>query len=704
MNLIPLPVRYAVARSGESWPEVTLDGLESNPTGDLLLRRLPGLLLPSIAPPGMVAPSGLALDCECGLYVADAADDRIIRFGLDCGTELALPGEISHGVPGVVKAPAGLCVGPHQWLFVANGDGRVLVFTTPALALRDAWLGFQQPAYLACHEQSVLVVDVGALRLLRFDARGVPDANFNTALLPPNGPPDPGAIAVAADGTIYVADRAGGGVWPFTWAGASAGAQIALGNQADALAVWDHVMYLADAGSGEVRLFSLPDGQLLGSVGAFQGPVSALAVDDRSLFVKPGLDSAYLTATLASWYRASGSLQMGPVDAGKQTVWARAAASCAVPDLTGAELAWYTDSNPSPGSIAWQVAPSLDLLVPGDRYLWLRLTLSSRNPQASPTLSQLQAQTSGGSYLDYLPYVYSRDPNRSGFSKLVLDQADPAQFEPGDLDYLRLLYSRSPVEGNQISRFLDLARSQLGDLEQTIDDLSRNFDPATAPADLLEWLSSWLAFDLPARLLDGRHVDQVRRLLLGLVALYWRRGTRRGVADFVEIYSGVRPHLFEDFRQRPLWILGETALGFGTGMADRGAEGMLVGEAIVGETGPADPASIGSALFAATAHHFAVVVPPSPSANDATRSLITAVVEAERPAHTAFHICFIQPTLKVGVQARVGLDAIVAREPAPIALDEGAILGIDTRLAGPPVGAAGAVGRHDQVGIDTRLG
>jgi phage tail-like protein len=703
MTMFPLPVRYAVARAGESWPEVALSGLEADHGGDLHLRLLPGLAPPSLQRPGTAGASGLALDCHCGLYVADGAGSQLTRFGLDCGTELLLPGAAATGGAGILVSPAGICWGPRGWLFVANGDGRILVFTTPELSLRDAWPGFQQPAYLACHKDSVLVVDIGAKRLQRFDWRGQPDIAFNTAVQAPNAPTGPGPVAVAGDGTIYLADRAGG-IWPLTWSGGLAGPILARTLQPSALAISGQTLYVADQATGKVVLLGLPGGEELGAVVGFQGPTAALAAGDRTLYIKPGLDGAYLAAPLGSSYGASGALVMGPLDAGQESVWARAGVNHDTPPLTAAELSWFSSDSAAPGPITWQVAPSLDLLIPAERYLWLRVVLSTRTPAASPTLRQVQAQTTGESYIDYLPYVYAHDPDRSGLSKLVVDQSDPSLFEPGDLDYLRLIYARTPVEGGQVGRLLDLARSQLGDLEQQIDDLPRNFDPATAPAGSLDWLASWLAFDLPPRLSDGAHPDQVRKLLLGLWSLYQRRGTPSGVADFVEVYAGVRPHLVEDFRDRPLWILGETALGFGTGMPDRQVEGMLVGEAVVGETGPADPADIGSALFAGTAHRFSVVVPPRHGLDGAARSLITSVLETEKPAHTAFHICFAEPRMRVGLQARVGIDALVSGGEDSMELGSTSVLGVDARLAGPDPGADGAVGRHGQVGIDTRLG
>lgn len=700
MRTIGAPVRYAVARWGEQWPEADLDGLAADPAGELHLRRLPALKPPSVSPPADPPPSGLALDCSCGLYISDTSAGRIIRVGLDCPSELVSPGEAGAPGLGAIVSPAGLAWGPGGWLFAGCGDGKVLVLTTPELDVRDEWSGFDQPAYLASHRDWVLVADTGARALRRFDWRGHPDDAFNQAVAAPTGPVDPRGVAVAADGTIFVADAAAGAVLALSWSGVAA-TPVATGIAPRSLAVAGRTLYVCDAASGQVLLFAIGGGEALGAVRGFTGPVTALAADDTDLFIKPDLGSAYLRAPLARAYRPSGSVTIGPLDAGKQSRWTRAEVAARVPELTTVELAWYTDSTPSPASLPWTAAPSLDFLLDGDRYLWLMATASTRDPGSSPTLYQLGAQTAGDSYLDYLPQVYGHDPARSGLSAQTLSQADPTDFEPGDADYLRLLFSRTPAQGHEIGRLLDLARSQLGGLEQAIDALPRSFDPDTAPAELLSWLATWMAFDLPPRLLDGKHPDEVRRLLLGLAALYRRRATPRGIADFVEVYSGARPHILEDFRERPLWIVGETPLGFGTGMPDRDVEGMLVGEAIVGETGPADPATIGSALFGSTAHLFAVVVPPA-SGVTVDRSLVMKVVEAEKPAHTGFHICFAEPRMRVGIQARIGIDALVAAGPQEMTLGEASVLGASTVLAGPPLGPA-SVGTYGHVGIDMLL-
>ena len=437
MSQIAPRVRYALARAGESWPEATLAGLARDPGGDLRLLRVPGLAAPWLMPPADLGASGLALDDHCGLYLTDTAGGRIVRIGLDCDTTSVLPGFQSASSPGLLTSPAGLCFGPHGWLFAANGDGRVLVFTAPEMTLRGAFGGFQLPAALACHDDAVLVVDTGARRLMRVDAFGNPDLAFDAVMVPPHAPADPRAVAVGADSTIYVGDAAGGGVQTFDWTGAVAGPVLAAGTQPRALAVAGSLLFVGDSLSGRLLLYSIPTGTLIGAVGGFQGSVTALAATDTLLYIKTGLDDQFVTAAMASWFVSTGTLTFGPVDAGDESSWRRAAVKCSVEDQTAVALDYYSDAVPNPAIVAWQAAPCLDLLLSSSRYLWLRVTLSTRSPSASPTLLQLEAQTTGDSYLDYLPYVYTHDPDRSGFSKAVVDTADPSQFEPGDLAYLR---------------------------------------------------------------------------------------------------------------------------------------------------------------------------------------------------------------------------------------------------------------------------
>ncbi|MCL4852827.1 MAG: hypothetical protein KJZ78_15810, partial [Bryobacteraceae bacterium] len=56
-------------------------------------------------------------------------------------------------------------------------------------------------------------------------------------------------------------------------------------------------------------------------------------------------------------------------------------------------------------------------------------------------------------------------------------------------------------------------------------------------------------------------------------------------------------------------------------------------------------------------------------------------IDREKPAHTEYELCVIGPQMRVGIQARVGIDSIVAAGPRGAAT--GKPLG-DGVLAAPP--------------------
>src|SRR5262249_34984000 len=80
-------------------------------------------------------------------------------------------------------------------------------------------------------------------------------------------------------------------------------------------------------------------------------------------------------------------------------------------------------------------------------------------------------------------------------------------------------------------------------------------------------------FDLP----EARDTDDLRRLLLRVYALHERRATPFGIREFIQLYTGIRPGIYEAFEERRVWSLGYTsALGFDTALADAAASGMIL--------------------------------------------------------------------------------------------------------------------------------
>ena len=261
---------------------------------------------PSPSPLGPVQPSGIAFAGCDGVIVADTAGNRLVRMPQDCRASSAAGTLTARASAAVAEfhAPAGLCVGPGGWLFLADsGASRILVLTVPDLVRRAVWsAGLRAPVAVAADgELAVLVADPGRGQVLRFDRAGRPDAAFNDRLAPPVGPAAPRAVAVGPDGIVYIGSSDVDGVARFDRSGQPGGAAIAANSQPTALAVAGAVIYVADARSGLVTLYELPLGRELGPVGGYRGPVSALAAaPDGRVWIMSGLDGGYHLASRAA--------------------------------------------------------------------------------------------------------------------------------------------------------------------------------------------------------------------------------------------------------------------------------------------------------------------------------------------------------------------------------------------------------------------
>ena len=105
-----------------------------------------------------------------------------------------------------------------------------------------------------------------------------------------------------------------------------------------------------------------------------------------------------------------------------------------------------------------------------------------------------------------------------------------------------LKYLPSFLGGNEfLGRFLLIFEQILTPLDRQIDQLYQYFDPRLAPPDFLPWLASWLGLVLDERWPEG----QRRELIRAAVELYEWRGTRRGLSEFLRLYTGFTPEIVE---------------------------------------------------------------------------------------------------------------------------------------------------------------
>jgi phage tail-like protein len=171
------------------------------------------------------------------------------------------------------------------------------------------------------------------------------------------------------------------------------------------------------------------------------------------------------------------------------------------------------------------------------------------------------------------------------------------------LKYLPALYTE---QDEMMGRFLMLFESFWNPIEDRIDNIHYYFDPRLTPGDLLPWLATWV--DL---VLDEQWPDEKRRQLLSaMVPLYRQRGTRRGLQAYLAIYTGQQAQIKEHRAHN--FVLGQ-----------------------ISRLGPA--AALGKHNIS---HTFDVSLQLPPAANEdkrrERRRKIEAIIESEKPAHTAY--------------------------------------------------------------------
>ncbi len=673
-------------------------------------------------------PAGIGIDAEGNLYIADTAGHRVLRYEACTGEVEPLPCFGGEGsLPGQLREPRGVIVGPRDRLYVADsGNHRVQVVDLATLQLVGVWGQadstsepqpgaapgqFDEPWDLASDSAGfVYVACRGNERIQKFDASGRARAEFWETLqgqsYAPEGPArvaiivvddggerllviaDNGLLVYYTDGTY---DEATTGLWASLLGGHPVDDVVGIVFTGDAL-------YLADAASGRLLVFDR-EGGFAGVARGYRGPIAGLMLDRHGrLLLHTG--SALLRLEPGVAFGEAGQFLAGPFDAGDQpTGWHRLRAqveglsetahlklftlttnSAASPVVPGDDVIAADTESLAPLN-AWRAAPndSADLLALNEpaRYLWVAGRMQG-DGTGSPALSRLQVSYDPETWLGYLPNIY----------------------RGGDMST-----SENPTgEAVFLERTLALFESLLDDSETLIDDLPGLFDAAAAPdepagASWLDWLAGWLDFELD----ETWNEPHRREALARAFALYARRGTADSLRELLQLYTGAEVRIEEPSQYVNMWSLGEgSTLGFTTMLAPAYAEGAVLDTtATLDQSHLIDEMDYGAPLFEGTAHHFCVQLHAAsvPDPQDIER--VRRIIEREKPAHTTYHLCLLEPRMRVGFQARIGVDTIVGAGPDGQVIGGDAPLGHETVLPAderpPALGRGARVGRRGRM-------
>ena len=727
----------------------------------LLSGSLPDAVKAAPVPDG---PAGLAIDATGTIYFSGPDNDRIERI-LSCDGAMApLPCVGGTGSQVMrFNTPRGLLIPKTRpCIFVCDSDNhRIQIFDLNNFQLVEIWGQsgfsgspqpgsqpgqFNTPWTLAGDSLgNVYVLDYGNQRVQKFNSIGDVMPSFCANVQNSGKVPNPldvavwernGAIWIVVldnSAQIYIFDSNGKPVigpagTPLSFTGPPLVGLMGVAASGDRL-------YVGDNSARRVFQFRLSDNlEYLGEAIGYNGPVASLVVDsDDGLWVHPGGSLTPVKLEATQGYAPSGTLwPLAPVQVTNHEVnWHRLQALGRHLD-SAAHLQIYAypsnDSTPPVFDPAaddpfadptWQSVSYIsgvditDLYIgipknqcqlikrptssyPANydlqklkraKYLWVGAQFSG-NGTASPLLRQLRAEFDYPTYDQYLPAIYRNTENCDEF----------------------------------LLRLLSLFESLYGGIEHEIRSLPALFDPKASPKRFLAWLAGCVGLQLD----DNWDEKLQRKIVAEIFRLSGLRGTARGLRETVKLFTGANLIIEEPLLNAAWWSLpsgpdsccascSETTasgvdwestqnsiLGATTMLASAQPQGAVVGtSAVLDQSHLITGEDFGSPLFSDVAFQFSALVYRSEVTCVDALARVRAVLDQEKPAHTAYHLCIIDPHFRVGFQSRVGIDTVVAGPPRSMAVGTGQALGLDAALAGPSPSVLGADSR---LGVSARLG
>lgn len=244
------------------------------------------------------------------------------------------------------------------------------------------------------------------------------------------------------------------------------------------------------------------------------------------------------------------------------------------------------------------------------RYLWFCLRLKGTNDYA-PSISRIRVHYRGNSLLQYLPLVYQEDAASSDF----------------------------------LDRFLAIFETYFSGFEEEIASIPRYFDIKAMDGDFLRWLSTWVDIS------EDRDWDEeiLRKYLEHSPEIYRKRGTRQGLENIIEVFTGRKPFIVEYPQIRY--------------MKDHPEMSALMEK-----------------LYTKDPNSFVVLIQRECFKTRRMALQIERLLEEEKPAFTEAHLVILGENLYLDAHSYLGINSALT-EFLLLYLNEGAALPFETILA-----------------------
>ena len=275
------------------------------------------------------------------------------------------------------------------------------------------------------------------------------------------------------------------------------------------------------------------------------------------------------------------------------------------------------------------------------RYLWIKLELISSDEYKTPKIKSIRAYFPRISYLRYLPAVYQEDAASRDF----------------------------------LERFLSLFETFLWSKEEEIAEIAGYFDVKATPGEFISWLGTWVA-----AIFDESWQEEKRRIFLQrAVELYKKRGTREGLEELIEIYTGNKPMIVENFQLYKKDAVSNFKLGYEENEKMKNLLEKLFGEP--------------------TPYRFCVLLKSGQEGIESQLKTIKRIIELEKPAHTNAGVVVLQPWIYLDMHTYLEINTYLSKPVMRLGITS--VIGRDTELT--CIEGAGQIERRSRTGIDTEL-
>jgi phage tail-like protein len=233
------------------------------------------------------------------------------------------------------------------------------------------------------------------------------------------------------------------------------------------------------------------------------------------------------------------------------------------------------------------------------------------------------------SLLEMLPAIFQEDgePDKVGFVGrfllpferilLGLGEVSTEAPQPG---------LEETIGGGQIRPSSDAMSSRLAGIDRYFEPGAALADYQQAPREFLQWLAGWVALTLREDWDEFRQRD----LIAKAAQLYRLRGTKRGVEEFLQIYTRLGVQIEE---YNTLFQIG------------------------VHSKVEIDTILDGGQPFYFHVHVF--LPQPDPILKEQQRQIAIAIVELQKPAYTHFTLTVETPIFRINVHSQVGRDTLL---------------------------------------------